>query len=73
MRRGIVTILIISMVIIVFTSSVFSQTTKSPGQTEAPINIGGSLALTGVFSEGGKLVKAGYEFWAEDINKRGAS
>jgi len=36
-----------------------------------PIKIGGSLALTGIWSESGKWVKEGYDFWLEDINKRG--
>jgi len=49
-------------------SSVFGQTPKSPA---APIKIGGSLPLTGIASEQAKWIKAGYEYWAEDINKRG--
>jgi branched-chain amino acid transport system substrate-binding protein len=36
-----------------------------------PIKIGGSLPLTGLASEQAKWVKAGYDFWAEDVNKRG--
>jgi branched-chain amino acid transport system substrate-binding protein len=36
-----------------------------------PIKIGGSLPLTGIYSETAKLIKAGYEFWADDVNKRG--
>ncbi len=36
-----------------------------------PIKIGGSLPLTGIFSETGRWIKEGYEFWAEDVNKRG--
>ena len=36
-----------------------------------PIRIGGSLPLTGVFSETGRLVKEGYDAWAEDVNRRG--
>lgn len=39
------------------------------GQT--PIKIGGSLPLTGIYSETAKLIKEGYEFWAEDVNRRG--
>jgi len=69
-RRRIVTILIISTMIL-FTSSVLSQTTRSPGQTAAPIKIGGSLPLTGIYSEAAKWIKAGYDHWAEEINRRG--
>jgi branched-chain amino acid transport system substrate-binding protein len=43
------------------------------GQAPAgePIKIGGSTALTGIASEQGKWVKLGYEWWAEDVNRRG--
>ena len=48
--------------------SVFSQPAKP---TPKPIKIGGSLPLTGIFSESGKWVKNGYDFWLEEINKKG--
>ncbi len=50
-------------------SPCFSQATRSG--TAAPIRIGGSLPLTGIYSESGKWLKAGYDYWEEDINKRG--
>ena len=50
---------------------VLSQTTKTSAPSGDPIKIGGSLPLTGLASEQAKWVKAGYESWAEDINKRG--
>ena len=70
MRKAIV-ILIISLVTTLFASSVFSQTTKSAGQAAAPIKVGGSLSLTGVFAENAKWTKAGYDLWLKDVNKRG--
>jgi branched-chain amino acid transport system substrate-binding protein len=39
--------------------------------TAQPIKIGGSLPLTGIYSEPVKWVKAGYDYWVENINKRG--
>ena len=67
MEKGIVKVSVISLVVILFAIPAFSQTQRQP----EPIKIGGSLALTGVFAESAKWVKAGYEFWAEDVNKRG--
>jgi len=70
MRKGIV-ILIISSVMMLSTSSVYGQTTKSAGQPAAPIKVGSSLSLTGVFAENAKWTKAGYDLWLQDVNKRG--
>jgi branched-chain amino acid transport system substrate-binding protein len=44
-----------------------------PPQVEPvePIRIGGSLPLTGIFSDLGKWVYEGYKYWAESINARG--
>jgi len=56
---------------VLMTSQAFSQTSKATTPAGEPIKIGGSLPLTGLASEQAKWVKAGYEFWAEDINKRG--
>ncbi len=39
--------------------------------TAQPIKIGGSLAVTGIYSEPVKWVKEGYDYWVEDVNKRG--
>ena len=36
-----------------------------------PIKIGGSLPTSGIHSETSKWIRQGYEFWAEEINKRG--
>jgi branched-chain amino acid transport system substrate-binding protein len=71
MRRGVATILVISFVMIFFSSSVFSQAAKSSGQTAAPIKIGGALSLTGPWAETGKWVKEGYDLWLEEINRKG--
>ncbi len=51
--------------------SLMAQPSKPQMAAGNPIKIGGSLPLTGIFSETGKWIKQGYEFWAEDINKRG--
>jgi branched-chain amino acid transport system substrate-binding protein len=67
MRKRILTGFFISFTLIFITSTVFSQVTKPT----TPIKIGGSLPLTGIFSETAKWIKEGYEFWVEDINKRG--
>jgi len=48
-----------------------SQTTKPSTLSGNPIRIGGSLPLTGIYSETAKWVKHGYDFWADDINRRG--
>jgi branched-chain amino acid transport system substrate-binding protein len=44
-----------------------------PAQEEPvePIRIGGTLPLTGVFSDLGRWVYEGYKFWAEEINAQG--
>ena len=52
-------------------SSGLAQTAKTGEPAGEPIKIGGSLPVTGMASEQGKWVKASYECWAEDINKRG--
>jgi branched-chain amino acid transport system substrate-binding protein len=62
---------IMLIVLIVFVSFGVVLAADSPKTTTAPIKIGGSLSLTGVWAESGKWVKAGYELWKEDISKRG--
>jgi branched-chain amino acid transport system substrate-binding protein len=71
MMRGRVTMLVLTLVMILFGAPVFGQAQNPPAPTAKPIIIGGSLSLTGVFSETAKWIKEGYNFWAEDINKRG--
>ena len=62
---------LIALVLLVAASPVFGQAAKVSAPAGEPIKIGGSLPLTGLASEQAKLIKAGYEYWAEDINKRG--
>jgi branched-chain amino acid transport system substrate-binding protein len=71
MKKGILNICVIAFVLILMASAAFGQAAKTPAPAGKEIKIGGSLSLTGIFSESAKWVKAGYEFWAEDINKRG--
>ena len=73
MKKGIITILLISLAMILIVSLVSGQITKPSGPTSDPIKIGGSLSLTGMYSETAKWVKLGYDYWVEDINKRGDS
>lgn len=70
MKKKII-VLVVSLAIIFVTSPVFSQPSKTSMPTGNPIKIGGSLPLTGMYSEPAKWIKAGFEYWAEDINKRG--
>jgi branched-chain amino acid transport system substrate-binding protein len=67
--RKIVLMVFISLSLVWTASVAFGQAAKAPAGE--PIKIGGSLPLTGLASEQAKWVKAGYEFWAEDVNKRG--
>jgi branched-chain amino acid transport system substrate-binding protein len=68
MRTGNTVIALISVFSIWLASPLFGQTAKSGA---SPIKIGGALSLTGAWGEPGKWVKAGYDFWADDINRRG--
>ena len=69
MKKSKIVMLLVFMALIFATSPVFGQAPKAPAGE--PIKIGGSLPLTGIASEQAKWVKAGYEYWADDINKRG--
>jgi len=71
MKKNFVGMIPIVLVVVTATSLAFSQTAKTSTPMGNPIKLGGSLALTGLYSETAKYIKAGYEFWAEDINKRG--
>jgi len=70
MRRGLVIVSVV-LLAVPLALPVFSQSTKTSSLSVNPIKIGGSLPLTGIFSETAKWVKAGYDFWGEDINRRG--
>jgi len=71
MRKILEKALFVSLTIVLATSPAFGQATSSASTSPSPIKIGGSLPLTGLFSESAKWIKAGYEFWEQDINKRG--
>lgn len=70
MKRIFATIFVVLLTVLL-TLPVFSQTAKTATPAGNPIKIGGSLPLTGIYSESAKWLKAGYEYWEEDINKRG--
>ncbi len=61
MKTGIMTLLAVIFLSLLYLSAATAQ----------PIKIGGALPLTGIYSETAKWIKQGYEFWAEDMNKRG--
>ena len=65
MKKGMVTV---SIIFLVISAIIFSAHSKATAQ---PIKIGGSLPASGIHSETSKWVKAGYEYWVEEINKRG--
>ncbi len=70
-RKGLVLCSALLFVLMIATS-LYSQTAKPQAPaTGNPIRMGGSLPLTGIYSETGRWIKEGYEFWAEDVNKRG--
>jgi branched-chain amino acid transport system substrate-binding protein len=71
MKSGKISILLIVFASLVIASPAFSQPAKTAAPSGEPIKIGGSLPLTGLASEQAKWVKAGYEAWADDINKKG--
>jgi branched-chain amino acid transport system substrate-binding protein len=71
MKRSTIGILFVVFALIVITSPVFAQPAKTGAASGEPIKIGGSLPLTGIASEQAKWIKAGYEAWADDINKKG--
>jgi len=71
MKRGLATALLVAVFTLFFAAGAFSQPAKTSAPSGEPIKIGGSLPLTGIASEQAKWIKAGYEAWAEDVNKRG--
>ena len=68
MNRRIFALVAIATGLVLVAASAGAQVAKPSGP---PIKIGGSLPLTGIYSETGKLIKEGYDFWVEDVNKRG--
>jgi len=71
MKTSKLALLLMALAVILIASPVFSQPAKTGAPSGEPIKIGGSLPLTGLASEQAKWVKAGYEAWADDINKKG--
>ena len=71
MKKGFLVAILVSLAMVLAALPVFSQTAKTSTPSGNPIKIGGSLPLTGLNSEQAKWVKAGYESWAEDVNKAG--
>src|SRR5260370_7162947 len=63
----------ISVAIMVLAYSSCNQQGNTPNgnQSQPPIKIGISLALSGDFAADGKAMKQGYQLWADNINQRG--
>jgi branched-chain amino acid transport system substrate-binding protein len=53
------------------TSGAASGSGSPAPSSTAPLVIGASVSLTGDFADSGKAVKAGYELWADEVNKKG--
>ena len=71
MKNSKMTIFLVSLAMVLATLPVSGQVTKPSTPTSDPIKIGGALSLTGMYSETAKWVRLGYEYWAEDVNKKG--
>jgi branched-chain amino acid transport system substrate-binding protein len=72
MRRStVVVVLFVSLVALFSATFIIFDSTEVVAAESTPIKIGGSLPLTGIHAETAKWLKEGYEFWAEEINRRG--
>jgi branched-chain amino acid transport system substrate-binding protein len=65
MNKG---ILIVFGILSLIFASTFDHASEVGAQ---PIKIGGSLPASGIHSETSKWIKLGYEYWTEEINKKG--
>ncbi|MGD0237869.1 MAG: amino acid ABC transporter substrate-binding protein [Syntrophorhabdales bacterium] len=70
MKKGPIIVLAVLLTVLL-TLPIFDQTTKAAPPAGNPIKIGGSLPLTGIASEPARWIKAGYEYWAQDVNEKG--
>ena len=70
MRKRVIIVFVVLLVMPLVLPAM-GQVTKTSVIPGNPIKIGGALPLTGIYSESAKWIKAGYEYWAEDVNKGG--
>lgn len=70
MKKSLIIVIVVLLAALIPWAA-FSQPSKTPSPTGNPIKIGGSLPLTGIYSEPAKWIKAAYDWWTEDINRRG--
>ena len=70
MKKGLIFIFAV-LFLLSIAPAAFCQGAKPSTPPGTPIKIGGSLPLTGIYSESAKWIKAAYDWWAEDINKKG--
>lgn len=59
------------LVLIICMAAVAAVPFPTAAQTQKPIKLGGTLAITGPLADNTKWVKRGYETWAEKVNKEG--
>ena len=70
MKKQILSVFAICLALGCLVSTVYGQTAKT-SSAASPVKIGGALSLSGVFAENGKWTKGGYDFWLQDVNRRG--
>jgi branched-chain amino acid transport system substrate-binding protein len=66
-KRRLIAVLV-SVCFIMLVALPFTAAAQPKGK---PIKIGGSLPITGPVADNAKLIKRGYEYWAEKVNKEG--
>lgn len=71
MKKAKLTVFVFSVAMVVAFTLAFSGQVLGDQPKGKPIKIGGSLPLTGIFSATATWAKKGYDFWVDDINKRG--
>jgi branched-chain amino acid transport system substrate-binding protein len=69
--KAIVTIVTIATILAGLSACAQNSPTNNNTQSQAPIKIGYSVALTGQYSQDGKALQQGFQLWQDDINKRG--
>jgi branched-chain amino acid transport system substrate-binding protein len=70
MKKGIGIVPLVLFLGILFAISIIIVDGLSQA-TAQPIKIGGSLPASGIHSETSRWIRQGYDFWVEDVNKRG--
>ncbi len=61
-------LILFTAIFLVLATLLFCSHSQAPAQ---PVKIGGSLPASGIHTETSKWIKQGYDFWGEDVNRRG--